>query len=172
MVVGGFRQVASGVWVAIGYSLANSMLLEAPDALIVVDTTESIDSARKVAAEFRKLRPEKRVRTIVYTHNHADHTFGAEVGLSQKFGLNIHYRDRCFAGFCGGPFLSSDGVGAREVQAGDGAHLAVGRHHLPRLHAPVRRAPARLQRRHRSATELRQRQADVGNPDADELRHR
>ena len=78
----GLRQVAHGVWVAIGYALANSMLLEAPQGLVVVDTTESMVSARKIMSEFKKLRPEKRVRSIVYTHNHADHTFGAEVTSS------------------------------------------------------------------------------------------
>ena len=73
------RQVAPGVWVAIGYSLANSVLLEAPDGLIVVDTTEAIASAARIYAAFKRVRPRKQIRTIIYTHNHADHIFGAEV---------------------------------------------------------------------------------------------
>ena len=69
-------QPAPGVHVAIGYGLANSILVEGPDGLVVVDTLESTEVAEEVAAEFRALSP-KPLKALIYTHNHGDHVFGA-----------------------------------------------------------------------------------------------
>ncbi|HZR37710.1 MAG TPA: alkyl sulfatase dimerization domain-containing protein [Nevskia sp.] len=71
-------KVTDGVYVAVGYGIANSILLEGADGDIVVDTTESVESARKVLAEFRKVSG-KPVKAIVYTHSHPDHIGGAAV---------------------------------------------------------------------------------------------
>ncbi len=73
----GVEKVTDGVWIAIGYGLANSILIEAEDGLIVVDTMESLREGRSVATEFRKLS-DKPLRAIIYTHNHTDHVFGAQ----------------------------------------------------------------------------------------------
>ncbi|RPH46706.1 MAG: MBL fold metallo-hydrolase [Burkholderiales bacterium] len=70
--------VVGGVHVAIGEGLANSILIEGTDGAIVVDTMESAEAATKVLALFRGVT-DKPVRTIVYTHFHPDHTFGASV---------------------------------------------------------------------------------------------
>lgn len=72
------RRVADGVYVAIGYGIANSILLEGSDGVIVVDTMETAESAREVLAEFRKLT-DKPVKAIIYTHSHPDHIGGARV---------------------------------------------------------------------------------------------
>ena len=73
----GVEQVTDGVWIAIGYGLANSVLIEGDDGLIVVDTMETMEEGRLVAEEFRKLS-DKPLKAIIYTHNHTDHVFGAE----------------------------------------------------------------------------------------------
>lgn len=72
----GVVQVTDGVYVAIGYGIANSILLVGSDGLVVVDTTESLESGRNVLAQFRKLSDQP-VRAIVYTHSHPDHIGGA-----------------------------------------------------------------------------------------------
>ncbi len=72
----GVEKVTDGVYVAIGYGLANSIMLEGDDGIIIVDTMESADEARTVLAEFRKIT-DKPVKAIIYTHNHTDHVFGA-----------------------------------------------------------------------------------------------
>ncbi|MFK8031665.1 MAG: alkyl sulfatase dimerization domain-containing protein [Gammaproteobacteria bacterium] len=71
------EKVADGVWMAIGYGLANSILIEGDNGLIVIDTMETLQTGAAVAAEFRKLS-DKPLAAIIYTHNHADHVFGAQ----------------------------------------------------------------------------------------------
>ena len=69
---------APGVYVAIGYALANSIWIDGEDGAIVVDTTESRGAAEAVLQEFRRYS-DKPVKAIIYTHNHADHIMGASV---------------------------------------------------------------------------------------------
>ncbi|MEC9466640.1 MAG: alkyl sulfatase dimerization domain-containing protein [Myxococcota bacterium] len=71
------EEVVEGVHVAIGYGLANSILIEGTDGVIIVDTMESMEAGRRVRAEFDKITT-KPVKAIIYTHNHADHIFGAK----------------------------------------------------------------------------------------------
>lgn len=77
-----FRQevirVADGVHVAVGFGLANSILIEGTDGVIVVDTMEGAGAARAVKAEFDKITT-KPVKAIIYTHNHYDHIMGAKI---------------------------------------------------------------------------------------------
>lgn len=63
---------------AIGFALANSIMLIGTDGVIIVDVTESYDAAKEIYTEFRKIT-NKPITDIIYTHNHADHTFGAKV---------------------------------------------------------------------------------------------
>ena len=69
-------KVTEGIYVAVGFGLANSILIEGENGNIIVDCMESNEAANKVKTEFRKIN-EKPVRAIIYTHNHADHIFGA-----------------------------------------------------------------------------------------------
>jgi len=67
----------NNIHVAIGYGLANSIMLEGPDGVIIVDTLESVEVAREVKREFDRISGGKPVKALIYTHNHADHVFGA-----------------------------------------------------------------------------------------------
>src|SRR5262245_38930736 len=71
-------KVADGVYVAVGYSMANATLIVGDGGSIVVDTTSTLDDAGVVKAEFAKLASAP-VRAIIYTHSHPDHTGGASV---------------------------------------------------------------------------------------------
>ncbi|MGB1581856.1 MAG: MBL fold metallo-hydrolase, partial [Nevskiales bacterium] len=73
----GIEGITDGVWIAIGYGLANSILVEGDDGLIVIDTMETLEEGKVVAEEFRKLS-DKPLKAIIYTHNHTDHVFGAQ----------------------------------------------------------------------------------------------
>lgn len=71
-------QVTDGVWVAINYALGNVIVLDGPDGLIVVDTTESRDAAREIHRKLRTVS-NKTIAAIIYTHSHPDHVQGTEV---------------------------------------------------------------------------------------------
>lgn len=71
-------QVTENVHVAVGYGLANSILIEGASGVIIVDTTESVAVAKAVKREFDKIT-SKPVKAIIYTHNHADHVLGSGV---------------------------------------------------------------------------------------------
>ncbi len=71
-------KVTEGVHVAVGFGLANSILIEGPEGVIIVDTMESSRAAKSVKDQFDKLT-DKPVKAIVYTHSHYDHIMGAKV---------------------------------------------------------------------------------------------
>ncbi|MEY4134716.1 MAG: hypothetical protein RL386_1066, partial [Bacteroidota bacterium] len=64
-------KVAEGVYCAVGYGLANSILIEGKDSLVVVDVLESNEAARKLKADFDKIS-NKPIAALIYTHNHTD----------------------------------------------------------------------------------------------------
>ena len=68
-------EVTDGVHQAVGFGLANSILVEGDDCAFIVDVMASVETARAVKAEFDKIT-DKPIRALVYTHNHADHVFG------------------------------------------------------------------------------------------------
>jgi alkyl sulfatase BDS1-like metallo-beta-lactamase superfamily hydrolase len=71
-------KVTGGVYVAVGFSDANSILIQGDGGSIIVDTTSDLTDASAVQAEFAKLSAAP-VRAIIYTHSHPDHTGGATV---------------------------------------------------------------------------------------------
>jgi len=73
----GVEKVGDGIFVAVAYGIANSIMIEGDDGVIIVDTMATVEEAAEVLAEFRKITP-KPVKAIIYTHSHPDHVFGAE----------------------------------------------------------------------------------------------
>jgi alkyl sulfatase BDS1-like metallo-beta-lactamase superfamily hydrolase len=71
-------KVTDGVYVAVGFGLANSVLLEGDDGVVIVDTMESAEAAVTVKDAFNKITT-KPVKAIIYTHYHPDHTLGAGI---------------------------------------------------------------------------------------------
>ena len=71
-------EVTEGVHVAIGYALANAILVEGENSNIIIDTTGTIETAREVKALFDEINSNP-IEAIIYTHNHGDHTYGATV---------------------------------------------------------------------------------------------
>ena len=69
-------EVTDGVHVAVGFGLANSIMLEGDEGIIIVDTMETVAEGEAVLAAFREIT-DKPIAAIIYTHNHADHVFGA-----------------------------------------------------------------------------------------------
>ena len=71
-------EVTNGVHVAIGYALANAILVEGENSNIIIDTTGTIETAREVKALFDEINSNP-IEAIIYTHNHGDHTYGATI---------------------------------------------------------------------------------------------
>lgn len=69
-------RVTEGVYEAVGFGIANSILIEGKDGVIVVDALGTVESAAAVRAEFEKIT-RKPIVALIYTHNHGDHVFGA-----------------------------------------------------------------------------------------------
>jgi alkyl sulfatase BDS1-like metallo-beta-lactamase superfamily hydrolase len=66
------------VYVAVGYSASNVILIQCDNGSIIVDTATDPDAASSIRMAFGDLlRPP--VRAIIYTHSHPDHTGGARV---------------------------------------------------------------------------------------------
>ncbi|WP_420428400.1 alkyl sulfatase dimerization domain-containing protein [Algiphilus sp.] len=78
----GVVQVTEGVHMAIGYGLANSIMVEGDDGVIIIDTMETLEEGREVREAFRTV-VDKPVRAIIYTHNHTDHVFGAQAFVDE-----------------------------------------------------------------------------------------
>ncbi len=72
------EKVGTNIYMAIGYGLANSILIEGRDSVIIVDCMESIEAAQDVKHAFDSLC-HKPVKAIIYTHFHTDHTSGGTV---------------------------------------------------------------------------------------------
>ena len=136
-------KVTDGVWVAVGFSDANSALIEGEGGSIVVDTTSDVDDARAVKAEFAKLSSAP-VRAIIYTHSHPDHTGGGGVFAGNDHPEVLAHRlfvDRVADvgrnGRDGGDQFGSTLPDALFINAGTG--LEFGRHPAPTAYvAPTR----------------------------------
>jgi alkyl sulfatase BDS1-like metallo-beta-lactamase superfamily hydrolase len=71
-------RVADGVYVAVGYSASNVILIQGDTGSIIVDTSTDPVAARAIRTAFGDLLRTP-VRAIIYTHSHPDHTGGARV---------------------------------------------------------------------------------------------
>jgi alkyl sulfatase BDS1-like metallo-beta-lactamase superfamily hydrolase len=125
-------EVADGVWVAVGFSDSNSILIAGDGGSIVIDTTSDVEDATRVRAEFAKLTSAP-VRAIIYTHSHPDHTGGASVFAGDGKPEIIAHRlfvdrvpDVGRAGRDGGDQFGSTLPDALFINAGTG--LEFGRH--------------------------------------------
>jgi alkyl sulfatase BDS1-like metallo-beta-lactamase superfamily hydrolase len=67
--------LGNGVYQAVGFGIANSIMVEGDDCVFIVDVMGSMETARDVKTEFDKITP-KPIRALIYTHNHADHVMG------------------------------------------------------------------------------------------------
>jgi len=79
------HQVNDRIWVAVGYDLANSIMIEGDKGIIIVDTLSTYEKAKEVMKEFRKIT-DKPVKAIIYTHGHLDHVQGTKAFLEEGDG--------------------------------------------------------------------------------------
>ena len=62
------------IHVAIGYGLANVIVLEGEQSCVLIDTLESHEAAQEALEAIKKVVNDKPIDAIILTHFHADHT--------------------------------------------------------------------------------------------------
>lgn len=67
--------VTDGVYQAVGFGIANSIMVEGDECVFIVDVMGSVETAEEVKAKFDEIT-QKPIGAIIYTHNHADHIMG------------------------------------------------------------------------------------------------
>jgi len=83
------HKVTDGVYSAVGFDGANSIMIEGDDGIIIVDTLSTYEAAKKVISEFRKIT-DKPVKAIIYTHGHLDHVHGTGAFLEEGEDIEIY----------------------------------------------------------------------------------
>ena len=101
-------QVTEGVHVALGFSLANSVMLEGPDGLVIVDVTEDDQRAMEILRHFRNIS-SKPIKAIVYTHYHGDHMWGVNVSVINIY-IGTTYIHTMVKHLCKGELCRYSGV--------------------------------------------------------------
>ncbi len=82
-------KVRDQVFCAVDYALANMVMVETADSLVIIDTTESLTVAQAVMGEFRKIS-SKPVKAVIYTHNHPDHFRGTKACFQEGLKVIAH----------------------------------------------------------------------------------
>ena len=81
-------QPHENIVVAVGYGLANSIMVIGEDENFVIDTMGGMETAERILNDFASYS-DNPVTTIAYTHFHADHTLGAQVFLDRYPNLDV-----------------------------------------------------------------------------------
>ncbi|MGB8330559.1 MAG: alkyl sulfatase dimerization domain-containing protein, partial [Polyangiales bacterium] len=68
-------RVTEGVYQAVGFGIANSIMVEGDACVFIVDVMGSVQTAEAVKAAFDEIS-QKPIGALIYTHNHADHVMG------------------------------------------------------------------------------------------------
>ncbi len=74
----GLFKVVDGLYQVRGSAGANLTIVDAPEGLVIIDCTDSVDSARQGMELFRQHVSDKPVVAVIYTHTHFDHYAGVK----------------------------------------------------------------------------------------------
>ena len=76
------EKITDDIYLASGFALGNVQMVITDEGLVIIDTTESKESAREILEKFREITT-KPIRYIIYTHGHLDHVSGTPVFLEE-----------------------------------------------------------------------------------------
>ena len=78
-----FETPGGNIHFAIGFGIANSIMVEGIDGNIIIDASDSTFQAEKIYSLFKQ-KNSNPIKAIIYTHNHGDHTFGTAYYLNNQ----------------------------------------------------------------------------------------
>ena len=78
-----FNTPGGKIHFAIGFGIANSIMVEGDGGNIIIDASDSVFEAEKIYSLFVKENSNP-IKAIIYTHNHGDHTFGTAYYLKNQ----------------------------------------------------------------------------------------
>jgi alkyl sulfatase BDS1-like metallo-beta-lactamase superfamily hydrolase len=81
--IDGLFQVTEGIYQIRGLDLSNTSIIEGREGIIVIDPLTSLETAQAAYDLYKKHRPGKPVKAIIYTHGHVDHFGGVKGFVSQ-----------------------------------------------------------------------------------------
>ena len=71
------------IHIAVGFGIANSIMVEGDNGNIIIDASDSTYEAKEIYKVFKQ-KNSNPIKAIIYTHNHGDHTFGAAYYLTTQ----------------------------------------------------------------------------------------
>jgi len=80
--------VTDGVYVAIGYSISNMVMIEGEDGIVFVDSLKNPEQALAAHSEFRKIT-DKPLKAIILTHFHRDQIGGVNALIEANNDSNV-----------------------------------------------------------------------------------
>ena len=115
------EQVSDRVWVALGYDLANTILIATSEGNVVVDVGMHPGRARPAREALLAVSPGP-IRHVIYTHSHIDHVGGADAWVEEgtRIWASENFTDHFFKQY--GTFLAAESARAQR-QFGRGASL-------------------------------------------------
>ena len=112
----GVYTVTDGVYIAIGYALANSICVETRTGLVIIDVLEDVGAAREVCREFKRLTSNKPIKSIIFTHAHFDHVTGIKGFIENEAEEPVIYLHEDCPGHELRNIMFKYGIGARTVR--------------------------------------------------------
>ena len=85
------ERISEHVWAAMGFDLANTVLVQTPAGYIVIDPGMSPKRAHTMKQALEAIVPPGPVAAVVYTHSHVDHV-GGGIGVGGKRSTNMVHR--------------------------------------------------------------------------------
>lgn len=80
------ESIPNKVYLASGFQLCSTLIINGKNGLIIVDPGENDLKAKETLETFRKVtKNNKKISAVIYSHRHPDHAFGAKgFGVSQE----------------------------------------------------------------------------------------
>jgi len=78
------ERISEHVWAAIGYDLANEIIIHTAEGNVIVDPLMSPRRGEAARRDLLACVPEAPVKAVIYTHSHIDHIGGASLWMADK----------------------------------------------------------------------------------------